>query len=296
MVDFARLKAMRGEQSLSALTTELEKINAKYERKNDDRFWTPTVDKVGNGYAVIRFLPAALEEEVPFVRIFDHGFKGPSGSWYIENSLTTVGQKDPVGELNSALWNSGAEVDKDTARKQKRRLHFISNIYVVEDHGNPENNGKSFLFKYGKKIFDKLNEVMNPQFPDEKPLNPFDFWEGANLALKIRNVEGYRNYDKSVFMTPSVLHKDDKKLEMIHSQEHSLQEFLKPTNFKTYEELKEKLNRVLSTSMEGRTSNVMEQEDTVAPTQLRTRTASAPAMDQVKDDDDDLNYFRKLAS
>jgi hypothetical protein len=296
MVDFARLKAMRGEQSLSALTTELEKLNAKYERKNDDRFWTPTVDKVGNGYAVIRFLPAAGEEEVPFVRIFDHGFKGPSGSWYIENSLTTIGQKDPVGELNSALWNSGVEVDKDTARKQKRRLHFISNIYIVEDHGNPENNGKSFLFKYGKKIFDKLNEVMNPQFPDEKPLNPFDFWEGANLALKIRNVEGYRNYDKSVFMTPSVLHKDDKKLEMIHSQEHSLQEFLKPANFKTYEELKEKLNRVLSTSMEGRTSNVMEQEDTIAPTQSRTRAAPAPAMDEVKDDDDDLNYFRKLAS
>lgn len=296
MVDFARLKAMRGEQSLSALTSELEKLNAKYERKNDERFWTPTVDKVGNGYAVIRFLPAPGEEEVPFVRIFDHGFKGPSGSWYIENSLTTIGQKDPVGELNSALWNSGVETDKDTARKQKRRLHFISNIYVVEDHGNPDNNGKVFLFKYGKKIFDKLNEVMNPQFPDEKPLNPFDFWEGANLALKIRNVEGYRNYDKSAFMTQSALHKDDKKLEMIHSQEHSLQEFLKPSNFKTYEELKEKLNRVLSASMEGRTSNVMEQEDTVAPAQLRTRAAPSHAIDEASDDDDDLNYFRKLAS
>ena len=296
MVDFARLKAMRGEQSLSALTSELEKLNAKYERKNDERFWTPTVDKVGNGYAVIRFLPAPGEEEVPFVRIFDHGFKGPSGSWYIENSLTTIGQKDPVGELNSALWNSGVETDKDTARKQKRRLHFISNIYVVEDHGNPDNNGKVFLFKYGKKIFDKLNEVMNPQFPDEKPLNPFDFWEGANLALKIRNVEGYRNYDKSAFMTQSALHKDDKKLEMIHSQEHSLQEFLKPSNFKTYEELKEKLNRVLSASMEGRTSNVMEQEDTIAPAQLRTRAAPSSAIDEASDDDDDLNYFRKLAS
>lgn len=296
MVDFARLKAMRGEQSLSALTSELEKLNAKYERKNDERFWTPTVDKVGNGYAVIRFLPAPGEEEVPFVRIFDHGFKGPSGSWYIENSLTTIGQKDPVGELNSALWNSGVETDKDTARKQKRRLHFISNIYVVEDHGNPDNNGKVFLFKYGKKIFDKLNEVMNPQFPDEKPLNPFDFWEGANLALKIRNVEGYRNYDKSAFMTQSALHKDDKKLEMIHSQEHSLQEFLKPSNFKTYEELKEKLNRVLSASMEGRTSNVMEQEDTIAPAQLRTRAAPSTAIDEASDDDDDLNYFRKLAS
>jgi hypothetical protein len=296
MVDFARLKAMRGEQSLSALTSELEKLNAKYERKNDERFWTPTVDKVGNGYAVIRFLPAPGDEEVPFVRIFDHGFKGPSGSWYIENSLTTIGQKDPVSEVNSALWNSGVESDKDTARKQKRRLHFISNIYVVEDHGNPENNGKVFLFKYGKKIFDKLNEVMNPQFPDEKPLNPFDFWEGANLALKIRNVEGYRNYDKSAFMNLSVLHKDDSKLEMIHSQEYSLQEFLKPSNFKTYEELKEKLTRVLSTPMEGRTSNVMEQEDTIAPPQSRSRVAPSPVMDEASEEDDDLNFFRKLAS
>jgi hypothetical protein len=296
MVDFARLKAMRGEQSLSTLTSELEKLNAKYERKNDERFWAPTVDKVGNGYAVIRFLPAPGDEEVPFVRIFDHGFKGPSGSWYIENSLTTIGQKDPVSEVNSALWNSGVESDKDTARKQKRRLHFISNIYVVEDHGNPENNGKVFLFKYGKKIFDKLNEVMNPQFPDEKPLNPFDFWEGANLALKIRNVEGYRNYDKSAFMNPSVLHKDDSKLEMIHSQEYSLQEFLKPSNFKTYEELKEKLTRVLSTPMEGRTSNVMEQEDTIAPPQSRSRVAPSPVMDEANEKDDDLNFFRKLAS
>jgi len=296
MVDFARLKAMRGAQSLTALTGELEKLNAKYERKNDERFWTPTVDKVGNGYAVIRFLPAPGDEEVPFVRLFDHGFKGPSGSWYIENSLTTIGQKDPVGELNSALWNSGVEADKETARKQKRRLHFISNIYVVEDHGNPENNGKVFLFKYGKKIFDKLNEVMNPQFPDEKPLNPFDFWEGANFALKIRNVESYRNYDKSTFMTTSVLHKDDTRLEAIHSQEHSLQEFLKPSNFKSYDELKDKLNRVLASSMEGRTSNVMEQEDTIAPTASRVRPAPAPAMDEATDDDDDLNYFKKLAS
>jgi gp32 DNA binding protein like len=296
MVDFAKLKAMRGEQSLAALTAELEKITTKKDTKKDERFWTPTVDKAGNGYAVIRFLPAPGNEDVPFVRIFDHGFKGPSGSWYIENSLTTIGKKDPVGEFNSQLWNSGVEADKEQARKQKRRLHFISNIYVVEDHGNPENNGKVFLFKYGKKIFDKLNEVMNPQFPDEKPLNPFDFWEGANFALKIRMVEGYRNYDKSTFMTSSALAKDDKKLEAIHSQEYSLQEFLAPSNFKSYEELKEKFDRVMMAPMEGRTSNAMDQEDSLPPPQNKTRGPSAPPMSEAGDDDDDLEFFKKLAS
>lgn len=295
MVDFAQLKEMRGQKSLATLTAELDKLNAKSERKSDERFWTPTVDKAGNGYAVIRFLPAPRGESVPFVRIFDHGFQGPGGSWYIENSLTTIGKKDPVGELNSALWNSGVESDKDVARKQKRRLHFISNIYVVEDKGKPENDGKVFLFKYGKKIFDKLNEVMNPQFPDETPLNPFDFWEGANFALKIRNVEGYRNYDKSTFMSASPLHKSDAKLEEIYNQEHSLQDFLKPENFKSYDELKEKLNRVLAAPMDGLTRNAMEQDAAPAPT-FKTRPAPAPAMEQAGEDDDDLEFFKRLAN
>lgn len=293
MVDFAKLKEMRGQKSLSALNEELNKLNSKSERKNDDRFWTPTVDKAGNGYAVIRFLPAPQGEDVPFVRIFDHGFQGPGGSWYIENSLTTLGKKDPVGELNSALWNSGIEADKAIARKQKRRLHFISNIYVVEDKAKPENDGKVFLFKYGKKIFDKLNEVMNPQFPDETPINPFDFWEGANFALKIRNVEGYRNYDKSSFMNPSALHKNDAKLEEIYKQEYSLQEFLKPENFKTYEELKEKLNRVLAAPMEGISRNVMDQEESAPAPTFRSKPApEAPADDGVEDED--MEFFKNL--
>lgn len=294
MVDFAKLKAMRGTQSLSALTAELDKLNTKNERKNDDRFWTPTLDKAGNGYAVIRFLPAPTGEDVPFVRLFDHGFKGPSGSWYIENSLTTIGKPDPVSEVNSKLWNSGVESDKDIARKQKRRLHFISNIFVVEDHGNPDNNGKVFLFKYGKKIFDKLKEVMDPQFPDEKPLNPFDFWEGANFALKIRQVEGYRNYDKSSFMTPGALAKDDKKLEAIYAQQHSLQEFLKPENFKSYDELKEKLNKVLAPAIGDMTRNVMEQDSAPAPV-FRSKPAAAPAMEESGEEDGDLEFFKKLA-
>jgi hypothetical protein len=192
MVDFSKLKANSGKKSLEELNKKLASVAGNEGRGSDDRFWTPTVDKAGNGYAIIRFLPAPGEEDVPFIRLFDHGFQGPGG-WYIENSLTTIGKDDPVSEHNSKLWNSGIEANKEIARKQKRRLHFISNIYVVQDSGKPENEGKVFLFKYGKKIFDKLNETMNPQFADEEAVNPFDLWAGANFKLKIRNVEGYRN-------------------------------------------------------------------------------------------------------
>jgi hypothetical protein len=244
MVDFKSLKAASGKKSLQALTTEVSKLNSNEGSRGDDRFWSPTVDKAGNGYAIIRFLPAPANEDVPFVRLFDHGFQGPGG-WYIENSLTSIGKNDPVSEYNSKLWNSGIEANKEIVRKQKRRLHFISNIYVVTDSGNPANEGKVFLFKYGKKIFDKLKEVMEPQFQDEEAVNPFDLWAGANFKLKIRNVEGYRNYDKSEFDKPAPLLKDDEELEAVWKQEHSLKEFLAPSNFKTYEELQARLNRVL---------------------------------------------------
>jgi hypothetical protein len=233
MVDFSKLKSMSGKKSLEALTAELSKVNGTGESKNsDDRFWTATVDKAGNGYAVIRFLPSPPDEDVPFVRVFDHGFQGPGG-WYIENSLTTIGKQDPVSEYNSKLWNSGVEANKEIARKQKRRLHFVSNIYVVSDPGNPTNEGKVFLYKYGKKIFDKLNDAMNPQFPGDEPVNPFDLWAGANFKLKIRNVEGYRNYDKSEFDKVGALLSDDEELEGIWKSEHSLQEFLAAKNFKS---------------------------------------------------------------
>lgn len=293
MVDFAKLKEMRGQKSIAALTEELNKLNAKTERKNDERFWAPTVDKAGNGYAVIRFLPPPQGEDVPFVRVFDHGFKGPSGSWYIENSLTTIGKADPVSEMNSELWNSGIEANKEIARSRKRRVHFISNIMVIEDKSKPENEGKVFLYKYGVKIFDKLKEVMDPQFPDEQPMNPFDFWEGANFALKIRNVAGYRNYDKSGFLTPGPLSKNDAKLEEIYKQEHSLKEFLDPKNFKSYDELKEKLLRVLGPAMEGISHNAMDQEETAPPPQMRAKEAPAPSMDD--GDDEDMEFFKKLA-
>jgi hypothetical protein len=294
MVDFAKLKEMRGQKSLAALTEELSKLNTKNERKNDDRFWTPTIDKVGNGYAVIRFLPAPEGEDVPFVRMFDHGFQGPGGAWYIENSLTTIGKPDPIGEMNSELWNSGIEANKAIARDRKRRLHYISNIYVVEDKAKPENEGKVFLFKYGKKIFEKLSEVMSPQFPDETPMNPFDFWEGANFALKIRKFEGYRNYDKSTFMTPNPLFKNDSKLEEIYKLEHSLLDFHKPENFKSYDELKTKMHRVLAAPMDGTTRNVMEQEESAPTPKFRSKPAPEAASDD--GDDEDMEFFKKLAS
>jgi len=301
MVDFAKLKANSGKKSLEELNSKLAKVSGNQDSKSsDDRFWYPSVDKVGNGYAVIRFLPSPQNEDVPFVRVFDHGFQGPGG-WYIEKSLTTVGKPDPVSEYNSKLWNSGVEANKEIARKQKRRLHFISNIYVVHDSSNPENEGKVFLFKYGKKIFDKLNEAMNPQFADEEAVNPFDLWAGSNFKLKIRNVEGYRNNDKSEFDRSKPLLDDDEALEAVWKSEYSLQEFIDPKSFKSYEELKEKLNRAISEDAFLSGSKKAEDEDlqwkeTPAPKQRGAVAPKIPESSNYEDDDDGaLDYFKKLA-
>lgn len=302
-MDFKSLKATSGTKSLSALTEELNKISNQESggRKNDERFWSPTVDKAGNGYAVIRFLPAPPNEDVPFIRIFDHGFQGPGG-WYIENSLTTIGKNDPVSEYNSKLWNSTTDdksPEREQARKQKRRLHFISNIQVIQDQANPSNEGKVFLFKYGKKIFDKLKEAMEPQFEDETPMNPFDLWAGANFKLKIRNVEGYRNYDKSEFDKVSALSDNDKELEKIWQSEHSLQEFLKPENFKSYDELKDKLAKVLSNDNPIAKVKKAAEEDVPwarEETAPQFKAKAAPKFESSDDEDDDsLEFFKSLA-
>lgn len=298
MVDFSKLKASSGKKSLEDLNRKLASISGNNESKGpDERFWSPTVDKAGNGYAIIRFLPAPQDEDVPFVRIFDHGFQGPGG-WYIENSLTTLGKPDPLAEHNSKLWNSGIEANKEIARKQKRRLHFISNIYVVSDPGNPSNEGKNFLYKYGKKIFDKLNEAMNPQFADEKAVNPFDLWAGANFKLKIRNVEGYRNYDKSEFDRQEPLFDDDEKLEAVWKKEYSLKAFLDPSNFKSYEELEARLMKVLNESPSKVSTKRAEEEtlpwdeETPAP-----KLKSSPPKQEVyeEDESDDMSFFKQLA-
>lgn len=290
---FQALKRNRTE-GFEKLTQSLNKLNQKSSGPGpDDRFWKPEVDKAGNGYAVIRFLPETSGEDVPFVRIWDHGFQGPGG-WYIENSLTTLGQKDPVSEYNSMLWNSGIESNKDKARKQKRRLSFISNIYVVKDPSNPENEGKVFLYKYGKKIFDKLNEAMNPQFEDEKPVNPFDLWEGADFKLKIRNVEGYRNYDKSELDIAAPLFDEDEELETVWKSQYPLVEFTDPSNFKTYEELQAKLNRVLGLAGEAPTTTAEDSFDSVAAPSIQ-EAAPAPIPSVEEDDDESLDFFKKLA-
>ena len=302
MVDFSKLKSTSGKSALESLNKKLASIAGNESKGGaDDRFWSPTVDKAGNGYAVIRFLPAPPNEDVPFVRIFDHGFQGPGG-WYIENSLTTLGKNDPVSEYNSKLWNSGVEANKEIARKQKRRLHFISNIYVVQDSGNPDNEGKVFLYKFGKKIFDKLNVAMNPQFADEEAVNPFDLWAGANFKLKIRNVEGYRNYDKSEFDKQGPLDADDSKLEGIWKKEHSLSAFLDASNFKSYDELQAKLMKVLGEDVSGaRASAAKKAEDQDLPWDEepapKQKAAAAPKQAAVEDDDDEsLEFFKNLAN
>ena len=299
MVDFSQLKKASS-QSLDKLTAELNKLsNPQEQKKGDDRFWQASVDKAGNGYAVIRFLPAPVGEDIPFVRLFDHGFKGPSGKWYIENSLTSINQKDPVSEYNSYLWNLSNDDNSDSrkqARAQKRRLHYISNIYVVKDPSNPENEGKVFLYKYGKKIFDKLNDLMNPQFPDEAPVNPFDFWQGANFNLKIRNVEGYRNYDKSEFSKSSPLLDDDEELEKLWKKEYPLQTFLAPENFKSFDDLKTKLNTVLDVAA----SNVRKAEEEDIPwarTSVAPQFKSSPSPSSKIDEgeeEDEMAFFNKL--
>ena len=300
-MSFASLKKSRS-SSLSKLVEESNKLNNGGQQKSggDDRFWKPEVDKSGNGYAVIRFLPEPAGEDLPFVRMFDHGFQGPGG-WYIENSLTTIGEKDPVGEYNSELWNNGTDAGKEQARKQKRRLSYYSNIYVVKDPANPSNEGKVFLYKYGKKIWDKLNEAMNPAFEDEDPINPFDFWGGADFKLKIRNLDGYRNYDKSEFDAPAaLLNGDDDELEKVYNSCFSLQEFLDPKHFKSFDELKTKLDRVLGrTNAAAPTTRAEDFEPAPVAAAPAMKAAPAPKVsDEVSfdtEDDDNLSFFEKLA-
>ena len=289
------LQTLKRSNSLDKLLNAVKEESAPQEKKSyvDERLWKPELDKAGNGYAVIRFLPAIEGEDMPWAKIWNHAFQGPTGQWYIENSLTTVGQKDPVSEYNTKLWNSGLESDKEIARKQKRKLQYYSNIYIVSDAKHPENVGKVFLFRYGKKIFDKLMAAMQPEFPDETPINPFDFWEGANFRLKIRKVDGYWNYDKSEFEKPSKLDEDDNKIEEIWKKQYSLNDFTAATNFKSYEELKTRLDAVLSGTVS--VGNVVEQmaDEPIETPKIDKKQVSEPSQES---DDDTMDYFQKLAS
>jgi len=288
-MSFSTLKKRSG-SSLENLVKEAEKLN-KQGPGADERFWKPELDKSGNGYAVIRFLPAPDGEDLPWAKVYSHAFQGPGG-WYIENSLTTVNKKDPVGEVNRKLWNSGIDSDKDIARKQKRKLSYYTNIQVVRDPAHPENEGKVFLYKFGKKIYDKITAAMQPEFEDETPINPFDLWEGANFKLKICKVAGFWNYDKSEFDSVSALDTDDAKLEAIWKEEHSLTAFTNEDQFKTYEELQTRLNEVLGTNKRAAVATVDDEDyEPVAAVAAATPTPATRS----ESSDDQLSYFARLA-
>ena len=291
----------RSKSNLDTLIGELNKVAEPQTQKQsyqDDRFWKPELDKSGNGYAVFRFLPAVKDEDLPWARLWSHAFQGPGG-WYIENSLTTLNKKDPVSESNSLLWNSGVDADKEIARKRKRKLSYIANVLIINDAKHPENEGQVKLFKFGKKIFDKITEAMKPEFEDEKPINPFDFWEGANFKLKIRKVDGYWNYDKSEFDSASAIADNDEAIEEIWNKQYALKPFLAPENFKSYDELKSKLDKVLSGVRNTGTA-----EDVAIPPAAQvskpavveeTVSAPTPAVQEDEDSDETLSYFSKLA-
>jgi hypothetical protein len=305
-MSFSDLKKQSKLGNLTAkLVKEVEKMNSNGS-SSDERVWKLECDKAGNGYAVIRFLPAPNGEDLPFVKLYSHAFQGPGG-WYIENSLTTLGQKDPLSELNSELWNNGTDAGKEIARKQKRKLTYVSNIYVVKDPANPENEGKVFLFKYGKKIFDKLTAAMQPEFEDEEAIDPFDFWQGANFKLKAKNVAGYRNYDSSEFAAQSALLNDDDAMEAIWKKQYSLAELIAPDQFKSYDELKKRLNYVLGSKGSNRIDEEVADEEETSRGSIRDlddglrdelsslKSTRSTAVDE-DEDDDTLSYFAKLAS
>ena len=310
-MSFENLKKQSKLGSLTEkLVKEVEKMNTGSSGGADERFWKPEMDKTGVGSAIIRFLPAPEGEDLPWVKMYAHAFQG-NGGWYIENSLTTIGQKDPVSEYNRELWNSGSDKDKETVRKQKRKLSYYSNIYVVKDPAHPENEGKVFLFKFGKKIFDKILNAMQPEFEDEEPINPFDFWGGANFRLKIRKVEGYWNYDKSEFDSPSPLFDDDDALEALWKKEYSLSAIVAPDQFKSYEDLEKRLKYVLG--QKSARAAVQEQEDEygsyeqtpskeesviaeLEQSYARSKSPSLPKIETSDEDEDDaLSYFQRLA-
>lgn len=307
MTNFSELKKSSS-TSFGKLNDQLQKLGSNGQQTQDDDkadYWYPDVDKVGNGYAVIRFLPAPAGEDLPFVKNISHGFQGPGG-WYIENSLATIGLPDPVSEYNGKLWNDdGSNAAKEQVRKQGRRTNFHCNIFVIKDPANPQNEGKVFKFKFGKKIYAKMNDVMNPQFPDEAPINPFDFWTGANFNMKIRNVEGYRNYDKSDFSSPSPLSNDDAELEAIWKSQFSLKDVNDPSKFKSYDELKARLHKVLQLDGPAPSSTPLREEKPSAEREMDFQpkfdksSAEAAHSDsgwkapeaKAGDDDDDLSSF-----
>ena len=288
------LDSLKKSSSLDKLLNAVKEDSAPQEKKSykDDRLWKPEMDKSGNGYAVIRFLPAVDGEDLPWAKVWNHAFQGPTGQWYIENSLTTIGQKDPVSEHNTRLWNTGLESDKEIARKQKRKLQYFANIYVVSDSKHPENEGKVFLYRFGKKIFDKIMEAMQPAFEDEEAINPFDFWKGANFKLKVRKVDGYWNYDKSEFDSVSPLFDNDAEIETLWKMQYPLAEFSADSNFKSYDELKTRLDAVLSGTVSvGNVTDELNDEPVAAPKVDTTPVEASSSNSSEENEEDTMAYL-----
>jgi len=305
-MSFDNLKRNRTDLNKLVEQAQATTGNTTVRESDDPRFWQPTRDKAGNGYAVVRFLPGDAEAATPWTRYWDHAFKGPTGQWYIEKSLTSIGQQDPLSELNQKMWNSGMESDKAIVRQRKRNLKYIANVLVVSDPADPSNEGQVKLFRFGKKIFDKIMDAMQPQFPDEKPMNPFDMWEGADFTIKIRKVEGYPNYDASSFKSPSAISSDDSYLEEIYNKQHDTSEWTDPKNYKSYDELKKRLDMVLgettARSAEGRVNQAIELDDEIPMFETRSapapqhRSAAAADIATAEDEDDIMSQFAKLAA
>jgi len=305
-MSFAALKSKRTD-----LTSLVDAANSgpgeqRQDNRDDTRFWQPTRDKAGNGYAVIRFLPGDADAPTPWVRYWDHFFKGPTGQWYVEKSLTSIGQPDPLAEMNSKLWNEdGSEEAKRLVRERKRTLRYVANVLIISDPSAPENEGQVKLYRFGKKIFDKIMDSMQPQFPDEAPVNPFDLWNGADFTVKIRKVEGYPNYDASSFKSPSAISSDDEYLESLYNKQHDLSEWTDPKNYKTYDELKSRLAMVLGEQAPRTVKQAvaLDFDDEIPdfPSARPTAAPSAPeptisTAESAMDDDDTMSYFAKLAA
>ena len=305
-MSFAQLKSNRTDLSKLVEAAQGQLGVADNQRPaQDERMWQPTRDKVGNGYAVIRFLPGTADAATPWARYWDHAFKGPSGQWYIEKSLTSLGKADPLSELNSKMWNSGVESDKNIVRQRKRNLRYIANVLIISDPSNPTNEGQVKMYRFGKKIFDKIMDSMQPQFPDEKPVNPFDMWEGADFTIKIRKVEGYPNYDASSFKSPSPISKDDSEMEKVYDKQYDLSEFIDPKNYKSYDELKTRLALVLGESAPRTVKQEVALDDEIPYDNFKgSEPTPPPATEAPKEstaenaslsDDDTMEYFAKLA-
>ena len=305
-MSFDNLKRNRTDLNKLVEQAQATTGNTTVRESDDPRFWQPTRDKAGNGYAVVRFLPGDAEAATPWTRYWDHAFKGPTGQWYIEKSLTSIGQQDPLSELNQKMWNSGMESDKAIVRQRKRNLKYIANVLVVSDPADPSNEGQVKLFRFGKKIFDKIMDAMQPKFPDEKPMNPFDMWEGADFTIKIRKVEGYPNYDASSFKSPSAISSDDSYLEEIYNKQHDTFEWTDPKNYKSYDELKKRLDMVLgettAKTAQGRVNQAMELDDEIPLFETRSapapqhRSAAPAEISSAEDEEDIMSHFARLAA